>query len=384
MTNAPKSSVSKAPCEALCSDMGAWWAPSVHPVYARLLCAELLRRGFSRETVLGGTGLAWDALHTGAAFLSTAQLQRLVHHAFALTEEPALGLAVGLSTDLSTHGPLGVAAMASERVEDVVRLLPRYSRLRLRLGAFELVPLRDGGLALRFVEALPGGSGDPRLRAYVLGHLTGALLRLLQAVSGWGASAPGLALHWPLPVGAMPAHWAGVLPQVWFHGPGWQLDLPAHFLNQATLAPDAEARRSALRECDRRLESPAAGSQAQQVRERLLACEGRLPGLSAMAEAHHVSPRTLIRRLRDEGMTYQILLDQTRADLACWWLSQTDGPVHAIAERLGFADASNFSRTFRRWCGTTPSTYRQRAECSGAVVKDDACAHQEGARLDRL
>ena len=35
----------------------------MHPVYARLLCAELLRRGFSRETVLGGTGLAWEALH---------------------------------------------------------------------------------------------------------------------------------------------------------------------------------------------------------------------------------------------------------------------------------------------------------------------------------
>ena len=76
----------------------------MHPVYARLLCAELLRRGFSRETVLGGTGLAWEALHTGAAFLSYAQLQRLVHQALVLTGEPGLGLAVGLSTELSIHG----------------------------------------------------------------------------------------------------------------------------------------------------------------------------------------------------------------------------------------------------------------------------------------
>lgn len=363
----PEPSGTAARRGALHGDLSAWWAPAVHPVYARLLCAELLRRGFSRETVLGGTGLAWEALHTGAAFLSYAQLQRLVHQALVLTGEPGLGLAVGLSTELSIHGPLGVAAMASERVDDVVRLLPRYSRLRLRLGAFALLPLRDGGLALRFVEALPGGAGDGRLRAYVLGHLTGALLRLLQAVSGLSAcSAPGLVLHWPFSVDTMPARVAEALPQVLFEAPGWQLDLPANVLNQATLAPDAEARRSALRECDRRLESPAAGSHAQQVRERLLACPGELPGLSAMAAAHHVSPRTLIRRLRDEGTTYQSLLDQTRAELACWWLSQTDGSVHAIAERLGFADASNFSRTFRRWCGTTPSAYRRRAERGGA------------------
>lgn len=349
-----------------CNDPGARGVSSVHPVYARLLCAELLRRGFSREEVLAGTGLAWDALHTGASFLGYAQLQRLVHHALALTREPALGLVVGLSTDLSTHGSLGVAAMASEQVRDVVRLLPRYSPLRLRLGTFEVACAGDGGLALCFVDALPGGcsdgNGDTRLRAYVLGHLTGAVLRLLQAVSGLGPTAPGLVLHWPLSEGALSAPRAGGLPQVLFHAARWQLDLPAGLLNQPTLAPDAEARRSALRACDRQLEHPPAGTHAQRVREHLLAHNGQLPALSAMAAAHHVSPRTLIRRLRDEGTTYQTLLDQTRAELACWWLSQTETPVQDIAERLGFADASNFSRTFRRWCGATPSAYRRRPQ----------------------
>ena len=374
MTSRSKPSAFVAPRVVAVSGPRAWWAPSVHPVYARLLCAELLRRGFTREEILSGTGLAWDALHTGAVFLSYAQLQRLVHHALALTGEPALGLVVGLSTDLSTHGPLGVAAMASERVEDVVRLLPRYSPLRLRLGVFEVADLGDcaglaeGGLSLRFVEALPGsGSGGPsqssadtQLRAYVLGHLTGALLRLLQAVSGFSASALGLVLHWPLPVFAVPPPPVGGLPQWLLGAPTWRLDLPASLLNQPALATDAQAHRSALRECERQLDHPAVGGHTQRVRADLLACDGPVPGLVAMAAAHHVSARTLIRHLRDEGTTYQKLLDETRVEQACWWLSQTDAPVQTIAERLGFADASNFSRTFRRWCGTTPSAYRQR------------------------
>ena len=65
MTNLPEPEPSGTAARrwALHGDLSAWWAPAVHPVYTRLLCAELLRRGFSRETVLGGTGLAWEALH---------------------------------------------------------------------------------------------------------------------------------------------------------------------------------------------------------------------------------------------------------------------------------------------------------------------------------
>jgi AraC-like DNA-binding protein len=52
------------------------------------------------------------------------------------------------------------------------------------------------------------------------------------------------------------------------------------------------------------------------------------------------------------------LLDEARQERACRLLRETDTPIHAIAERLGFADASNFSRCFRRWCGVTPRDFR--------------------------
>jgi len=87
----------------------------------------------------------------------------------------------------------------------------------------------------------------------------------------------------------------------------------------------------------------------------------RVP-LTELAEREHVSSRTLIRKLRDEGLTYQQLLDRVREDLACWWLLHTDLSVEAIADRLGYQDTSNFSRTFRRWVGMTPRDFRQSTE----------------------
>ena len=331
-----------------------WLRPSVHPLYARLLCAELQRRGIPPEQMLQACGLTWDALHTGQSFLSLAQLQRLVTQALALSGDPALGLSVGLSTELSSHGTLGFAVASADTLGQVLPLLPRFSALRLNLVSFSLnaePEAERAGLVLH--ERLP----DPGLRAYVLGHVTGAVLRLMQSVTGRSAL-PGLALDWPLPEDPQADALRRTLAAVRTPAPVWRLSFPRAQLALSTLTPDPEAHRLALQLCEQQLAHSQQGNLAQRVRLRLLACEGPFPRVQAMAEREQVSARTLIRRLGEEGTRYQTLLDHTRADLACWWLAQTPLPVEAVAARLGFADTSNFSRSFRRWCGQTPSDYR--------------------------
>ena len=321
-------------------------------MYARLLCAELRRRGIAPEQTLQGSGLAWNTLQTGQAFLSLAQLQRLVTQALALSGDPSLGLAVGLSTELSSHGALGFAAVTAGTVGQALHLLPRFSALRLNLVSFVLDAQADpASLVVR--ERLP----DPALRAYVLGHVTGAVLRLLQSVMEQPAAA-GLVFDWPLPNGPQADALRCLLPVLRTAAPVWRLGFPRALLDLPTLAPDPEAYQSALQLCEQQLARSQQGSLAQRVRLRLLACEGSFPRVDAMAGLEQVSARTLIRRLGEEGTQYQTLLDHTRADLACWWLAQTRVPVEAVATRLGFADPSNFSRTFRRWCGQTPRDYR--------------------------
>jgi AraC-like DNA-binding protein len=332
--------------------VGDWLRPSVHPVYARLLCGELRRRSIAPEQLLQGSGLTWEALHTGQAFLSLAQLQRLVTPALVLSGDPALGLSVGLSTELSSHGALGFAAASADTLGQVLQLLPRFSALRLNLVSFVLDTAGDPA-SLVLQERLP----DPDLRAYVLGHITGAVLRLLQSVTGQPA-VPGLVLDWPLPEGPQAEALRSAVPQLRPAAPVWRLTFPRVLLALPTLAPDPEAHRAAVQLCAQRLAHSQQGSLVQRARLRLLACEGQFPGVAAMAEQERVSARTLIRRLGEEGTRYQTLLDHTRADLACWWLAQTPLPVEEIATRLGFADSSNFSRTFRRWCGQTPRAYR--------------------------
>lgn len=68
--------------------------------------------------------------------------------------------------------------------------------------------------------------------------------------------------------------------------------------------------------------------------------------------------RTLHRRLKLEGATFDALVEEVRADLAQELLAVRGTSLGEVAARLGYADASAFSRAFRRWFGTTPARWR--------------------------
>ena len=78
-----------------------------------------------------------------------------------------------------------------------------------------------------------------------------------------------------------------------------------------------------------------------------------------MAQELNMSRRTLLRKLKEEGASYQGLLDDAHKGVAEWYLLRTSEPIQTIAERLGYADPSNFSRTFRRWFRKSPGNFRK-------------------------
>ena len=78
-----------------------------------------------------------------------------------------------------------------------------------------------------------------------------------------------------------------------------------------------------------------------------------------------VSERTLMRHLAREGTSFQQLHDSHQQSRALWLLLHTAHSVEEIAARLGYTDTSNFSRTVKRWFGSTPSALRR-----GGAVPD--------------
>lgn len=73
-----------------------------------------------------------------------------------------------------------------------------------------------------------------------------------------------------------------------------------------------------------------------------------------------MTPRTLHRRLVDEGTSYRELVEAVRHTLAVEHLKSARFSVNEVAFRLGYTDIANFRRAFKRWEGVPPSTYRER------------------------
>jgi AraC-like DNA-binding protein len=81
--------------------------------------------------------------------------------------------------------------------------------------------------------------------------------------------------------------------------------------------------------------------------------------LDEVAATIATSSRTLQRQLAENGTTFQKLRDQVRADLALKYLRQSTLRFAEISEILGFAEPSVFTRSFRRWHGSTPREARR-------------------------
>ncbi len=106
--------------------------------------------------------------------------------------------------------------------------------------------------------------------------------------------------------------------------------------------------------------SHGAGTISRQV-ERLLEhrIKGIVPTLEEAAIALAMSTRSLQRKLRDEGVTYQQIVDGVRSRMATQHLSKPGTTAAEVAFLLGFSEPSAFARAFRRWTGTTPGSVRR-------------------------
>lgn len=100
-------------------------------------------------------------------------------------------------------------------------------------------------------------------------------------------------------------------------------------------------------------------AEADPIRARLAADPLRRWTLAGLARDLGTSPRSLQRRLAEQGQGFSRLLVETRLQVAARLLGTAQGPSLAeIGFLAGFSDQAHFSRLFQRHVGTTPSRYR--------------------------
>ena len=102
------------------------------------------------------------------------------------------------------------------------------------------------------------------------------------------------------------------------------------------------------------------GEKYLEMRRRLVSYFSRKRCLSPDELADETLTR-VARRLKEEGTTFENVLDGLRHTMAVNYLSGKKVSVNETAYLTGFSEPAAFSRAFKRWTGTSPRTLHARA-----------------------
>jgi AraC-like DNA-binding protein len=323
--------------------------------YVPLLLEMMEKRGIPAERMLEGMDLPdrsrWN--EPGLRILASDN-EKLVRRALALSGEPWLGWEFGLSMGVSTHGFLGYAAMSSATMGDAIDLAVKFFRTRSTIVALEFF-VESGQAVIQANEQLALND----LASFTIESLFSSLYFMGQKMLADRKLTGEVRFAYPEPPYFEKLKLLLPGPSL-FDCPHHQLRFDAELLTLPLKFADPRLSQMAESQCEEEMAGiqlpPALLGQVKRV---ILAEVGNFPNVDEVANQLHMSSRTLKRKLQQLGTSYQKVLDDLRRGLAVEYLTRSRHSIDEIASLLGYSDASNFARAFRRWTGKNPSDYRQ-------------------------
>lgn len=322
-------------------------------IYLRQIAEQIQHGGGDVGRWLGSSQLSEAHLGDPSLVVPHPVLRKLILDAMAITNEPALGLIVGARLAANSHGILGYAAMNSSTLREALELLVRYLRVRTSLV---MLRYEIHGDTARLVFSEPAPLGD--IRRPVLEGVMLTIKNLLDHITTGACHIRQAAFPFEAPAYAALAR-DSFKCEVQYDQSWAGFALPSGVIDQALKLADPAAFQGALLICQRELEQITRDeSLGAKVRRIMLGKPGQFPSLSATAKLFHLTPRTLHRRLLQEGTSFKEILEDVRHMLALEQIKTGHLTVQEIAYTLGYTDIANFRRAFKRWEGVAPSGYR--------------------------
>lgn len=319
----------------------SWFEPSIHSAYYQIFSKLLAARQLPPPRPFTGQPRLLPLLD----FLPSLE----VFHAL---DKPEAGIEVGLAIPATAHGPMGLAALSSDTLWDAMVTMVRYGPIRNHL--FNYRCLQQASVAV--LEVRPR-LNLARYERFLMYSTVAAIFNVFKAISEDSVQATRVTVPWEKP---FELENSPLLATVFhFRKESLSLQVPMEVARQPSQSADPDLCMRLKIAGEEEL-SKLRGSTGAKVRHLLHQKTPAWPTLQEIADKLAVSKRTLIRKLESEGLSYQFLLDEARGELACWYLRRSDFPLHEIAEKTGFSDQANFTRSFRRTQGCAPSEYRSK------------------------
>ncbi|SEC69423.1 AraC family transcriptional regulator [Pseudomonas anguilliseptica] len=332
---------------------------SVSVAYLQGLLDYLARQGVDSAELLERVELSPQLLAQRDQRIAASTYLELLGHGVRLTGDEQLGLHLGEAVRPGYYGVLGYLIMSCATLADALHRQARYAALVGNLGQVDLAdePPRPG------LEPQVAHSWQPLLPQQKR-QLSEETLAGWVTFGHWisGLDIPPTEVRFQHAAPADTSEYQRIFRcPVLFDQADNALVFPNRLLATPLGQADAQVRLTLDAYADRLLGEI---QQGHSVLDRArLELSRQLPEVGAdlqqIAARLALSPRTLQRRLREAGLSFNQLVDETRQQLVLHYLRDPALELAEIAFLVGFSEPGSLARAFRRWTGQSPGDYRR-------------------------
>ena len=312
------------------------------------------RLGAGKAELLASVGWSEKDLVPGDRRVPFPAFVALYEEAARRTGDVHFGLHVGVSAHPRMFDVLGYAALSRETLGDAFDVVTRYLRV-LQEGARIDVEIARGLASVSYsIEARVGPC------RHEVEATLGIIWRFLQVATAEPIALEEVRLvhHPPAGTGEHRRVFGARTVAGARHN---ALLFDAAALRRPLVSADPALARVMARHLESVLSSLPEDGIVERVRREIgEALRGGVPALSESSRRLGLSARTLQRRLAEEGVTFERLVDDVRAELAVRYLGDRRLSLSDVAFLLGYADVGAFHRAHKRWTGNTPRHGRAR------------------------
>lgn len=335
--------------------------------HLRQLCVYLENRQQDVPTMLAACGIPCNILEDKSARISYQQYRQALLYGQKCLHDPAFGLHLGRAFTDDSHGLIGLSAQCSANLLDALTTVVEFKKVFSPVTS--LAFKRAGNYCYLECNMALTWDDEPTTRLLMetcFAYLFKAMVQLLPELKEltlfeFSYESPD----------CVEEYYCYLNNNIHFNGVKNRMIIPASFLESVLpsanrwLVEEAEAIKlqalhhqeprdglitlitSLLRE-----ESHAVSTQEQ------------------LASALNTSISALKRRLNKHHCSFQCLWDDVRKHKACEIIENQNATIAEIADQMHFSDVASFRKSFKRWTGDSPQSYRQNIQ-SWLVASDD-------------
>jgi AraC-like DNA-binding protein len=320
--------------------------------------------GVDLDVLLQSAKIDRKALKSNQEKISYSQFIDLIQCGIQTSDRPGLGLYACERFNWIYHGVVGLALTASSTFNQAGLAFQRYScipqpyYMPYRCNPFYYLNNRMEAI-IPIEHLITTVQTQPEIYRFEVEFRMGLLFRILKQFGGKKMADQArfeLNISEPTQSGLYEKLTISNIRYGCSHS---RLILPALAIDTEGNLLSRGIYKQTLEYCDQELRKLTKDApNIEHVRTLLVENLPHYPGIDAVAKRMEMTPRTLARKLKQEGTSFTDALNAIRSEIAIYLLRSTSLSVDDIAESVGFSETSNFRQAFVKWTGHSSREYR--------------------------